>query len=149
MGWVEALIEDYAVGRSKLEKYKEKLRDHDPNDRETAELSIVNGMISDIDFAVTWMGRYKGERRRISKPTRIDRRLFPSLDIERERHLTEERREEMLRLLSELSRREQQCLLLYAAYGLSYAEIGKELGVTKAMVQQSINRAKDKIVKFF
>lgn len=150
--WAEHLIKQCSVDKKALEVYKDKIRDRVGQAElfrgvDQPEVSIVSSMISELDYAVSWMQRYMGQQR-IPKPTRIDRKLFPSLDIEPEKRLTEERREKMIELLSALSKREQQCLLLHTAYGLSFAAIGKELGVSKTTVQTLIERAKRKIGKF-
>jgi len=147
--WARRLIREYRKGRKQLEAYRVRIKSRahelERQAADIAELQIVGGMIIDMDYAVSHMQRYVGQPR-TPKPTRLDRRLFPALDIEPERRLTRDERQRMMDLLAALSEREQQCLLLHFAHGMSYGKIGAELGVTKAMVQQSVNRAKKKIL---
>lgn len=49
------------------------------------------------------------------------------------------------RFLSSLSNRERQCYFKYKFEEMSFAAIARELGVSKSMVQQSIERARKKL----
>jgi len=59
--------------------------------------------------------------------------------------ISEKRKRELARILLRLSERERQCFLLHAVEGLSYAEIAKELKLTRTAVQSYVERAKSKV----
>lgn len=155
--WVEALIEEYGDGKRKLEKYRKTLDQQDPDKKDTKiqdEAVIVDGMISDMRYAIEWMRRGKrpGNRRGIEatdaykRAALLDMDLFPSLDVEpEESNLTDAQRKKIVRALLLLSARERQCYLLHMAKGLSHAEIGKELKISKNTARTFIDRAKSKI----
>lgn len=148
--WIERLIEEYSVGKRKLEQYRETLDKYE----DEIEYDAVTGMISDMKFALEWMkrGRRPGNRRGIEKQNvyqrtaLLDTSLFPSLDLEvQERTLTDEEKRAIIDILWELSYRERQCYLLHMAQGWSLQEIADELGIAKSTVQQYVDRAKAKI----
>ena len=150
--WVDRLIEEYSVGKRELEQYRETLDKYE----DEIEYDAVTGMISDMKFALEWMkrGRRPGNRRGIEKQNvyqrtaLLDPNLFPALDLEtEERVLTDREKRMIVDILWELSYRERQCYLLHMAYGMSYAEIGKELNIARSTVQQYVERAKQKIRK--
>lgn len=150
--WIDRLIEEYSVGKRELERYREKLDRHE----DEIEYDAVTGMIGDMKFALEWMkrGRRPGNRRGIERRSvyqrtaLLDPDLFPSLDlVPDERSLTDEEKRKLVDLLWELSYRERQCYLLHMAYGMSYAEIAKELKLARTTVQKFVERAKAKIRK--
>ncbi len=170
--WADQLLAEYEEGRTELNHHRDSL--HEINreligdkkwkeiDEETKsqitmnqnDKSKINSMISDMSFSMEWMkiGRRPGNMRGIDRRSAYQRRalidmdLFPSLDIEpEERALHEDEKQAIVNILVDLSHRERQCYLLHMANGLSLAEIGKELNITKRTAQQYVDRAKKKI----
>lgn len=95
-----------------------------------------------MEFALQWMkrGRRPGNRRGIDRRSvyqrtaLLDPDLFLSLDIEpAERSLDDYGRRKIVDLWT-LSERERQCYLLHMSHGMSFAEIAKELGITRASI---------------
>ena len=144
--WVERLIEEYGAGKAKLEAYRDKLSKEE--DWQRVEASLVGGMVADMEYSLSWIRRRYADKSLPSRPTRLNRRMFPSLEIMPERRLTEEQKQKLVDIICALSDREQQCLLLHTAYGLSLGAIGKELGISKAAVQTLVRRAQKKISNF-
>ncbi len=152
--WADVLLMEYEDGRKDLKDMQKTLdleQDLDKQDNKQ-----INSMINDMGFAIDWMktGRRPGNMRGIDKRSAYQRRalidmdLFPSLDIEpQERHLEQEEREELREILLLLSHRERQCYLMHMANGLSLAEIGTELGLSKWTARQYVDRAKKKIAE--
>lgn len=158
--WVDKLIDEYTVGKSELEKHKKTLDiyDADKDDvQKRKDFTIVNGMISDMDYSLDWMkkGRRPGNRRGADRQSiyqrtaLLDMDLFPSLDLTpSERVLTDEEKHKIIDVLIEMSARERQCYLMHMAQGLSYGQISKELEISRRTVQQYVERAKKKVEKF-
>lgn len=156
--WVERLIEEYNDGKNQLESHLHKLDLQDP-DREDPQVErdreLVSGMIADMHYAIDWMrsGRRPGSRRgteikdAYSRAILLDMDLLPANDEEPEPELsvTMEQKRALVRVLMKLSKRERQCYLLHTAQGLSLAEIGKEMKLSKAAVQKYVDRAKSKV----
>lgn len=121
----------------------------DPN-----ELKIVNEMIADMDYAIDWMRR--GERpnftgRAIKQKNAYTRRslinmdLFPSLEVEPSREISNERKKAVMQILMSLTERQMNCFLLHTAHLRSMQEIADELGIKKRTVQEHIDTARMKI----
>lgn len=73
--------------------------------------------------------------------------IVEQIDInDKEIHLTDEQKQTLLQIFSDLSIRERQCYLMHIAEGLSMSRIAKEVNITKASVQAYINRAKSKVM---
>jgi len=158
MTWVKARLREYRQGRKILEQYRAKLVRPDSRDQtedELAEISTVSGMIADMSYAIEWMqtGRRPHSRRgagirdAYSRAILMDMDLLPVLQPEPEEPLriSEKRKRELARILLRMSERERQCFLLHAVDRLSYAEIAKEIGVSKSSVQRFVERAKSKV----
>lgn len=170
--WADVFLMQYEDGRKGLESMKGQLDDQNVEligdrgfkevdiqtkkaiERNRQDKSQINSMISDMSFAIDWMktGRRPGNMRGIDKRSAYQRRalidmdLFPSLDIEpKERQLEQEEREKLREILILLSHRERQCYLLHMANGLSFSEIGTELGLSKWTARGYVDRAKKKI----
>ncbi|OAS21150.1 sigma factor-like helix-turn-helix DNA-binding protein [Paenibacillus oryzisoli] len=153
--WVDTLTAQYTKGKSELEAYRKQIDRKDPQGK--FEVTVVGGMISDMQYALEWMrkGRRPGSRRGIEnsqvylRHDFMDMDEFPSLDLEiSESSLTDPQKKRILEILLQLSERERQCYILHLAYGRSMAEISVDLGLTKRTVQTFIDRAKAKIQKF-
>ncbi|WP_199775449.1 sigma factor-like helix-turn-helix DNA-binding protein [Microbulbifer pacificus] len=150
--WADRLLAEYEDGRNELKAMGNKLDLE--NDLDKQDKKQINSMINDMSFSMKWMkiGRRPGNMRGIDKRSAYQRRalidmdIFPSLDIQpEERVLTQEEREEVIKILAMLSHRERQCYLLHMANGFSLAEIGRELGISKRSAQQYVDRAKKKV----
>jgi RNA polymerase sigma-70 factor (ECF subfamily) len=148
--WVEKLRKEYAQSEKKLDAYRKTLQDPEMMD----ELAIVEDMIADMHYAMEWMrtGREPHKRRGLdihdaySRSILMDMELLPaSTTARQELRATESQKVELVQILMKLSNRERQCFLLHTAHGLSMAEIGKELKISKASVQKNIERARAKI----
>lgn len=158
--WVDKLCKQYNGGKRKLVAYREKLEgSQNPVYRSIEvdrELELVDGMISDLQYGINYMrlGRRPGAMRGIDRRAAyqrtvvLDTELFPSLMIEPEQHeklLSDEEKKKLADVLWKLSAREKHCFLLHMAYGLSIAEVGKELKLSKASTQKYIDRARAKV----
>lgn len=143
INWVDKLIKQYSSEAYKLHKYRETLDKSDPMSVDEAE--TVSGMITDLRYAIDWMkrGRRPGNR----KGAELS-------DVYRQRELMREiqssqfsgkKTKELVLILLDLSERERTCFLLHMAHGLTYAEIGARLKVSRATVQRFVERARDKI----
>lgn len=152
MTWVDKMTIEYKNGVDLLKRYKFGLSDS-PEDEE--EKHVINGMISDMSYALEWMkrGRRPGnlrgiERRSVYQRTAlVDMNLFPSLDIEPERTITESEKKRLYEILVNLSDRERQCYLMHMSYGMSYSEIAEALNIARPTVQTFVERAQRKIKK--
>lgn len=153
MTWVKELQRQYVAGRRKLEKYREKLLAEEPTEAVMHELAVVKGMIADMNYAIEWMrsgrqpyaSRGADIRDAYKRSVLMDMDLIPNAPPQQESRITEEQKAELAKILLKLSERELQCYLLHISQGLSYAEIGKELKLTKSSVQQFVARAKSKV----
>ncbi|MFC5703179.1 sigma-70 family RNA polymerase sigma factor [Cohnella faecalis] len=147
--WVKERLKEYAKGKRQLEASRKLLSPDHPDQVHLA------GMISDMAYAIKWMqsgrqpGIYRGVERRgmYREPFVLDKDLFPSLQ-EAEPvspiRLTTEQRQAALEAIRAMSDRERDCYLLYATQGLSYAQIGSALGLSRYTVKEYVQRAKSK-----
>ncbi len=150
--WADELLMQYEDGRSELRKMGDELNMEDLKDKQ--DKKQINSMINDMSFSIDWMktGRRPGNMRGIDKRSAYQRRalvdmdLFPSLDIgTEEKVLSQDERKKIMDILMLLSHRERQCFLLHQAQGMSYAEIHRELNVSRSSVQKYVERAKKKV----
>lgn len=150
--WVDRMISEYSEGKKTLEHYRETLDRTDEAGQ--SEFEVVGGMIGDMRYALEWMrtGRRPGNRRGIERQSvyqrtaLLDPDLFPSLDLEpQERVLDDEEKRKIVDILWQLSTRERQCYLLHMSYGMSYAEVAKELNISRSSVQKFVERARSKV----
>ncbi len=150
--WADELLMQYEDGRSDLHRMGDEL--NMDNLRDKQDKKQINSMISDMSFSIDWLkkGRRPGNMRGIDKRSAYQRRalidmdLFPSLDIgTEEKVLSQNERKEIMDILMLLSHRERQCFLLHQAQGLSYAEIHRELKISRSTVQKYVERAKKKV----
>lgn len=150
--WVEKLITEYGKSKKLLEAYKLTLDPDNPDDR--FDSKQVGGMISGLQVSMEWMrtSRSPGSRRGVDRKDAykycalMDMDLLPYVNPEPEvMEITNENRRQLVNVLLKLSDRERQCYLLHMAQGLSYADIGKELKLTKAAVQSYVDRARGKV----
>lgn len=157
--WVERLKREYGAGERTLRAYREKLqgrKPHEQTNEDIVDLQVLDGMLSDMNMALEWMrrGRRPGNRRGIDRrgvyerQALLDPEMFPSLDITpKERTLTDDERRMVVEILWDMSKRERECYLLHMSYGMSFAEIGTELHISRNTVRTFIDRAKAKIPK--
>lgn len=143
MSVMAKLIKEYTSGSYQLDKLRQSLDSGSATDKEDSK--IVSGMVSDMRYALEWMrhGRRPGNRRGADRT-----------DIYRQRELLEElrpaqideaERDKLVRVLLTLTERERTCFLLHMAQGLTFAEIGSNLNLSKASVQTFCKRARDKV----
>lgn len=157
--WVERLKKEYAAGERTLRAHRDKLKNRKPSERtndDIVDMDLLDGMLSDMNMALEWMrrGRRPGNRRGIDRrgvyerAALLDPQMFPSLDVTpKERTLTDDERRMIVEILWDMSKRERECYLLHMSYGMSFAEIGTELHISRNTVRTFIDRAKAKIPK--
>lgn len=159
LGWADQLIQEYTVGRQELKRRADLLDRDNPIDMQ--DLKQFNSMIESMTFSIDWMttGRQPGTFRGVDEKQVYQRRSYENIDLipdiaeqlESEdinkKHLFMTREEKIILadILASFSLRERQCYLLHVAQGMSWSKIADELGISKSMVQQSINRARKKI----
>ncbi|MBO9598645.1 MAG: Fis family transcriptional regulator [Cohnella sp.] len=158
MSWVKKMKKEYAAGRQKLEQYRDSLIRDDPSkqsDEMIKELSIVNEMIADMNYAIEWMrtGRQPNRRRGVDihdaykRSILMDMDLLPDTPPEQETKITQQQKAAAVRVLMLLSPRELECYLLHTSNGLSLAEIGKSLKISKNTVRDYVERARSKVAQ--
>ena len=120
------------------------------------EARIKNEMISDMEYAITWMrsgqqpNAYSNAPRTKSaydRRTLLKNHQFPSLDIVPEVKLTEAKKVAVMNVIRVLTERQLTCFLLHTAHMRTMQEIADELGLKKGTVQDHIEKAKEKISK--
>lgn len=155
--WVSRLKKEYASGKRELEKYRATLakkKAWDCTEQDRQEITVVDGMIADLNYAIEWMrsGRRPNSSRGVDIKDAYSRSILMNMDLlpaaakepERELSVTQEQKQALVSILMKLSPRERQCYLLHMAQGMSFAEIGRELKLTKRSVQEYVSRAKSK-----
>lgn len=155
MIWVRERLREYAKGKRTLEKYRASLikPENEQSEDEQTEIELVSSMISDMNYAMDWMrtGRKPYSRRGIdihdaySRAMLMDMDLIPAAKPDPPVYVSVEQKKELVQILMTLSARELQCYLLHMAQGLSYAEIGRELKLTKRTVQYYVDKARAKV----
>ncbi|RKD75221.1 RNA polymerase sigma-70 factor (ECF subfamily) [Sinobaca qinghaiensis] len=156
MLFTDQLIEEYRENKRSLQQLTNTYGTKNPQDKE--DKSKVNSMIDSMAFAIKWMetGRQPGLFRGIDK-----RGIYQQIELEeaymildiveqidindKEIHLSDEQKQTLLQIFSNLSIRERQCYLMHVAEGLSMSRIANEIGISKRTVQQYIERAKQKV----
>ncbi|MEB3103066.1 sigma-70 family RNA polymerase sigma factor [Ferviditalea candida] len=138
--WFDVLVEQYADEKHDLERYRQSLDRTDLSQK--IESQTVSGMISDLQFSLTWMrkGRRPGSLRGIDRQKIYQRTAIGEM-------LRPEEKLKLLDLLLSMSDRERQCFLLHMAQGLTHEEIADRLKVSKGTVQTFLKRAKRKVQK--
>jgi RNA polymerase sigma factor (sigma-70 family) len=158
MTWVRERKKEYSQGKRKLERYRDSLIRPEPKDQtpeELQEINIVEGMIAGMSYAIEWMrtGRQPHTRRGIDikdaykRSILMDMDLLPNTPPEQESQITVAQKQVLAGILMKLSPRELECYLLHMSQGLSFAEIAKELKLSRTSVQNYIARAKSKVVQ--
>lgn len=157
--WVDKLIREYASGKRQLVAYRKTLEERklESPDMETdEEIERVDGMISDLKYSMEYMrtGRRPGATRGYDSSDAYryaelrDMDLIPALDLSIQdlppREITADQKIMLINVLLKLSSRERQCFLLHTVQGMSWAEIAKELNLSKNSVQKYIERARTK-----
>lgn len=152
--WADDLLCEYREGKKQLNRLKNSLNQKDPVIKE--DIKIINSMAEDMDFVIEWLetGRQPGLRRGVDKRKAYQIKYLENMDLipdiseqlePKPLYLSESQKRVLLNIFSSFSLRERQCYILYAAQGLSMAEIAEELGIKKRTVQQYIERARNKI----
>ncbi|MDD9148147.1 sigma factor-like helix-turn-helix DNA-binding protein [Sporolactobacillus sp. CQH2019] len=147
MPWVGKLIDEYETTMHELQDYHEKIDSAE-------ERSAVNRLISNLSYSLTWMkhGREPGSRRgaeRNYQTTVIyDTELFPSLQAEPEKELTEDEKRMISSVLMILTKRERDIYILHEAYLLTERQISYELNLSRRTVRTYFDRAKEKINRY-
>jgi RNA polymerase sigma factor (sigma-70 family) len=154
--WADDLLIEYRNGKKQLNKLKNSLNQKDPAIKE--DIKIINSMVGDMDFVIEWLetGRQPGLRRGVDKRKVYQIKYLENMDLipdiseqlepsDKQLNLSESQKRILLNIFSSFSLRERQCYILYAAQGLSMAEIAEELGIKKRTVQQYIERARKKV----
>lgn len=153
MTWVKELKREYADSARRLQQYRDRLLEGDPAEPHP-DLKTVEDMLADLHYGIEWMriGRQPNRRRGVdihdaySRSILMDMDLLPAQTVERqELRVSESQKVELVRILMRMSARERQCYLLHTAYGLSFAEIGKELRLSRTAVQKNVERARSKV----
>src|SRR5690606_40090054 len=143
--WVEELIEQYTSGVRDLERYRKSLDRTNPYEAEEAK--TVSGMLNDMRYSLDWMrrGRRPGSRKGAERRDIYRRReLLASTEP-----MTEEERRRLIDCMAVMTERELTCWLLHMAHGLTYAEIGDRLKLSRASVRMYLDRAKKKVEERF
>ncbi len=149
--WIYSMIDEYEQGKKQLNQLLKTLSE---SELDQLDKKQINGMIRDMNFSLDWLksGREPGTLRGIDRRSvyqrnvLMDMDLFPSLDIEySKKEISEIEKQAIVDILVVLSVRERQCFVLYHAYCMSMAEIGKELDIEKTTVQTFLERADKKI----
>jgi RNA polymerase sigma factor (sigma-70 family) len=144
------------------EKYKD-VKDQEPdvgkkviNDPRSSTKSIINSMISDLEFTIEWIenGRNPNLRRGADRkdvylldPQEMDKRVYQELYKESSRELTQDEKEMLEDAMCTLSNREREVFTLYHCDGLSIKRIADLLGLAKGTAQKHFERAVRKIEK--
>ena len=162
--WDDELIHEYRQSRRELSKMKSKLNPKNPIDAK--DLEHINSMIGDMTEAIHWLETGKDPKvfRGVHVNAVYHVRSYENMDlipdIERElrednninkKHLFMTAEEKMIlsEILSSFSNRERICYLLHVSHKKSFAEIAKELEVSRSTVQTHSTRAKNKVKQRF
>lgn len=154
---MEELIKEYNMSVDKVKIAKESAG--------MEEQKVLSGMVSDLEFALTWMqtGRITNSQRGIERRAAYQRervvdpllmqRFFRSMDndvYEWDNHVQEHVLGEWEKIqledaLSVLTEREKEVYLMSRGYCLTYSEIACYLVVSRSTVQTLVERAERKI----
>jgi len=139
---ISDLIQQYTAGIKYLDQYRRSLDTSDPYAADEAK--TVSDMLGDMRYALDWMrrGRRPGSRRGVERHDIYRRReLLASAEP-----MTDEERRKLLDCVAVMTERELTCWLLHMAHGLTFAEIGDRLGLSRRTVQQYVERARKKVL---
>lgn len=157
--WADQLLREYEVGKKKLVGMRDGLNMMDPSSAQ--DLTQINSMIDSMAYSMDWMatGRQPGNYRGADIKSVYQRQYFESMDLipdiqeqlqdmgAKQLYMTQEEKMILSQIFGAMSLRERQCYILHVGQKMSMSEIGRELGVSKSMVQQSIRRAKNKVAQ--
>ncbi|MDP5274004.1 sigma factor-like helix-turn-helix DNA-binding protein [Chengkuizengella axinellae] len=147
---MEQLLKQYKDTRRSLTQLKDKTT-------KKHEREIIGSMISDCEYVIRWIekggepGTVRGiERRSVYQNTKVWDPLWMQSFVSPESHggftkITDFERFQIEDALSTLSDRERQCFTLHYGLCFSMSQIANELAVTKASVQEYLDRADKKI----
>ncbi|AMR06450.1 sigma factor-like helix-turn-helix DNA-binding protein [Bacillus thuringiensis] len=152
------LVEQYTKTRKTLEESKVGATEKD--------ISIINEMISDINYALEWMrtakepGAIRGIERRaayqrntavnpllMQKYLRSAETLYEWDDKPKENVITEWERIKLEDALSTLTENEREIYIMFKGNCLSMDKISKLMKVSKGTIQKSIQRSDVKIAR--
>ncbi len=142
--WADKLVIEYQDGRRELQK------------RDKANISDqekINSMITSMSYSIDWMkvGRDPEVIRGIDISQAYQKKTYGNMDIfpaslqEADKEMDDSQKQSILNILMGLTARERECFILNKAYMQSYADVAKELGITRSSVQKYVERAKKKI----
>ncbi|GLY09585.1 sigma-70 family RNA polymerase sigma factor [Pseudobacillus badius] len=157
-----AINEDVSM-RVLLYQYRQSLREarkmllpfdkEELTEQEQADKTLINGMISDLEYAIEWLkvGRNPDTRRGIDKsgvyvtdPLVIE--TMPAIiEHQEERELSQSEKEMIEDALCSLSAREKDAFILVRVEGMTFEYAAELLGVKKGAVQSYVDRAEKKI----
>lgn len=156
---MKKLMQQYIETRKELENSKVGATEKD--------ISIINGMISDINYALEWMrtakqpGKKRGierraayEREKPCDPLLMQRYVRSTVmsvyewdTAAKESVISEWERMQLEDALSTLTDREKEIYVMSRGHGLTMEKISNYLGVKKTTIQNHLERADKKIGK--
>jgi len=118
----------------------------------------INSMIDSMSYAIDWMtsGRQPGTYRGVDKRGIYQHQFIQTIECipditdqleaePKQLYMTREEKIILADILTSLSHRERHCYIMYISQELSMSKIAEDIGVSKAIVQSYINRAKNKV----
>lgn len=156
--WADGLLNDYAGSRKQLNKARHGLNRNNPESEK--DLTCINSMLSDLDYATEWLrtGKQPDALRGINSKGRYQKQYLESIECipditeqlgvdinEKSLYMTQEEKGILISILSSFSARERQCYLMHVAERRSMSEIADVLDLKKRSVQQYIERARKKV----
>ncbi|KAB2334278.1 sigma-70 family RNA polymerase sigma factor [Bacillus mesophilum] len=120
------------------------------------ELKIINGMISDLEYAIEWMksGRNPDGRRGVDKhgvyltdPALLDVLPVQGVKPSDNKEMDSLQRELVEDALCTLTKRERDVFMMIKVEGLTYEHTADLLGIKKSTVQTHFERAEQKVEK--
>lgn len=139
---ITELIEQYTAGIRHLDRYRRSIDRSNLDGQDEAR--TVSSMLNDMRYSLDWMrrGRRPGSRKGAERRDIYRRReLLASTEP-----MTEEERRRLIDCMAVMTERELTCWLLHMSHGLTFAEIGDRLGLSRRTVQQYVERARKKVL---
>lgn len=150
------LVFEYKQSLRELNKLKDKYKKKgERTKRDEADISIINSMIADVEYAIQWLqsGRNPDLRRGIDKTGvyLTDPRIIENLKVEtnlpESKELSPEEKELIEDALCTLTRREKDAFMLVKVEGITFEYAAELLGIKKSSIQTYLDRAEKKIEK--
>jgi len=139
---IAELIVQYSDGIRHLDRYRRSIDRSNLDGQDEAR--TVSSMLNDMRYALDWMrrGRRPGSRKGAERRDIYRRREL----IESMQPMTPEEERRLIDCVAVMTERELTCWLLHMAHGLTFAEIGDRLGLSRRTVQQYVERARKKVL---